>query len=105
MDKINRNILLNLFQYYDLHKTMNEDEFRNRLKDLELHRLNAIINSESIFLRSSIDDYLKVVKDAKYYRAKDDLLNDIKSGNADAETIEKYIKCKNKTIKIKEGKK
>ena len=105
VDKINRNILLNLFQYYDLHKTMNKDEFFKRLKDLEMSRLNSIINSESIFLRSSIDDYLKVVKEAKYYRAKDDLLNDIKNGTADYDTIEKYIKCKNKTIKIKEGKK
>ena len=105
VDKINRNILLNLFQYYDLHKTMNLDDFMGTLKKLEMDRLNAIINSESIFLRSSIDDYIKVVNNAKYYRAKSDLLEDIKNGNADMETIEKYIKCKNKTIKIKEGKK
>lgn len=105
VDRINYHILSALYDYYNLNKTMNKDEFLSRLGKLEIDRINAIINSDLIVNREYMDDYIKAVKEAKYQKAANDCLEEINSGNASPEVYERYISSKKKTLKIKEGKK
>ena len=44
INSINRNILFALYEYYDLSKEMDKDEFLKTLDPLELDTLNTIIN-------------------------------------------------------------
>ena len=101
VDKINRELLWMIYDYYALHQVMNQEEFFSKLDSFKLDRMNAIINSPNIYMHDSIDNFIANVKECKYERASNDLKEQIISGNGDAKTWEELMKCRNKTIKIK----
>ncbi|MBO4668251.1 MAG: DNA primase [Bacilli bacterium] len=104
VDSINRNLLYYMYEYYELHEKMNFDEFVERLNPQELQKFNSIINDPNIFLRESLDDYILVVKKAKYKKGQEDIKKNASMGVLTPEDIEEFAKCKSKTIKIKEKK-
>lgn len=106
VDKINRNILYQLYEHYNLHETMNKEEFFKKLGPLELDRINSIINTADVFKKECIDDYIGIVKLAKYEKAASDIKEQFSTGNGNEESLERYAECKKKTMKIitKKGK-
>lgn len=100
VDKVNRNILYQLYDYYSLADQMNRDEFESKLSDLEIDRLNAIINTIDIFMRESIDDYISIVKNYKYEKSKGDISDDFSNGKGNVDKLQLYVTYKRKGLKI-----
>ena len=102
VDKINRDILYQLYEYYNLQDKMNQEEFFSRLSDLEIERLNTIINTlDVIYNRESIDDYIDIVKLSKYNKAENDIREQFEIGSGTKDLLEKFLQCRRKGLKIK----
>lgn len=103
VDKINRNILFQLYEYYKLSDTMNYDEFISKLGELELERLNSIINTLDFYMRESIDDYIEHIKNFKFERTSDDIGEEFHKGNGTSDMLQKYVTCRRKGLKVKKN--
>ncbi len=103
VDKINRNILFQLYDYYNLSDKMNQEEFIAKLDELELERLNSIINTFDIYMRESIDDYVNNVKNFKYELTNEDIKEEFVKGNGNPELLQKFTSCKRQGLKVKKN--
>ncbi len=68
INKTNRNILYELYNYYGLAKEMNKEEFFNRLSPIQVNSLNTIINTCSFYTIDSLHDFIAYVKKANSYK-------------------------------------
>ena len=103
VDKINRNILYQLYDYYNLSDAMNQEEFFSKLGSLELERLNSIINTVDIYMRESIDDYIEIIKLSKFEKASEDIREQFAIGNGNKDLLQEFMKCKKKSLRIKKN--
>lgn len=103
VDKINRNLLFQLYDYYNLSDAMNQEEFFSKLNELEVERLNSIINTMDFYMRESIDDYINIIKQSKYVKVEDDIREKFVIGNGNGDLLQEYANCKKKTMKIKKN--
>lgn len=108
INSINRNILFALYDYYDLAKEMNKDDFLKSLEPLELETLNTIINTCQFYTVKCLDDFITYLKNANSYKTDVYLRNKIKS-ETDNEKLTKYVdefvKNKKNLLKVKKSKK
>lgn len=107
INSINRNILFALYEYYDLSKEMDKDEFLKTLDPLELDTLNTIINTCQFYNVKCLDDFITYMKNANNYKT--DLYLRRKINNeTDTEKytqfLDEFIKNKKSLIKIKKNK-
>ena len=104
IDMINRNILYSLYDYYELAKEMNQEEFFKLLKPLEIEKLNVIINTCGFYSIECLDDFINYVKLSNAYKEDVYLKEKIGKNNKDedfAKIIHELAKNKKKLIKIK----
>lgn len=107
INSINRNILFALYEYYDLSKEMNKDEFLKTLDHLELDTLNTIINTCQFYNVNCLDDFITYMKNANNYKT-DIYLREKINKETDSEKytqfLDEFIKNKKSLIKIKKNK-
>lgn len=107
INSINRNILFALYEYYDLSKEMDKDEFLKTLDPLELDTLNTIINTCQFYNVKCLDDFITYMKNANNYKT-DLYLRKKINNETDTEKytqfLDEFIKNKKSLIKIKKNK-
>ena len=107
INSINRNILFALYEYYDLSKEMDKDEFLKTLDPLELDTLNTIINTCQFYNVKCLDDFITYMKNANNYKT-DLYLRKKINNETDTEQytqfLDEFIKIKKSLIKIKKNK-
>lgn len=107
INSINRNILFALYEYYDLSKEMDKDEFLKTLDPLELDTLNTIINTCQFYNVKCLDDFITYMKNANNYKT--DLylrkkINNETDTKKYTQFLDEFIKNKKSLIKIKKNK-
>ena len=103
INRINRNILYSLYDYYDLAKEMNRDEFIKLLKPIEIDSLNGIINTCCFYSIECLNDFLNYLGKSNAYKEDLYLRKKIEENgpNDSANYIHELAKNKKKLIKIK----
>ena len=104
INSINRNILFALYEYYDLAKEMDKEEFFKTLEPIEIETLNTIINTCTFCSLQCLDDFIESVKLSNEYKQDKRLREKIKKCSQDDEYtkyLEEFIKNKKKLIKVK----
>lgn len=104
-NRINRDILLELYNYYELSKTMNKNEFFKLLNDLQIEQLNTIINTCHFYNINCLDDFIEYVLKSDQIKLDINLRNKIKmkiENNSDyQQELMGLVDNKKKLIKIK----
>jgi len=101
---INRNILFALYEYYDLAKEMDKEEFLKTLEPIEIETLNTIINTCTFYSIKCLDDFIESVKLSNEYKQDKRLREKMQSctdGDEYTKYLEEFIKNKKKLIKAK----
>ena len=104
IDMINRNILYSLYDYYELAKEMNYEEFIKLLKPLEIEKLNIIINTCGFYSIECLDDFIDYLRLSNAYKEDVYLKEKFEKNNNNedfAKIIHELAKNKKKLIKIK----
>ncbi len=100
VEKINREILYKIRNYYRKHQTMNEDEIQKKLTESEWEILKDILEDESIPNGSEIEILIENVKEWPYVKAAQ---AEVESDQKSIEGMNKLSRYKRATIKIKKG--
>lgn len=104
INSINRNILFALYEYYELSKEMNKEEFFKTLEQIEIETLNTIINTCTFYSLKCLDDFIESVKLSNEYKQDKRLREKINSSNNNddyTKYLDEFIKNKKKLIKVK----
>jgi len=95
VDPTNRNILFNLYDYFNKNDEMIEDKFQVLLEPIELEILKGILASNSFGDYIEINDLVKTICEYRNEKDREEMATS-NFGKFDVDSLTKYAKLKNK---------
>ena len=101
VDKVNRNILYKLYDYYNIHDEMIYDSFIKSFSSEELLRLESILDANNLLFVEKIENLVELLKEYKFEKTANQLVEQKQDENVTVDDIKEVINLKKKIVKFK----
>lgn len=101
VDKVNRNILYKLYDYYNIHDEMIYDSFTKSFSSEELLRLESILDANNLLFVEKIENLVELLKEYKFEKTANQLVEQKQDENVTVDDIKEVINLKKKIVKFK----